>query len=65
VDVQPRIFKRFYRGDAARGRGRFDGGAGLGLALARWIATVHDGDVSLARSSAAGTTFTVFLPHRP
>ena len=63
-DVQSRIFERFYRGDGARGRGRSDGGAGLGLALARWIAKVHDGDVTLARSSAAGTTFTVFLPHR-
>jgi signal transduction histidine kinase len=60
--IQPHIFERFYRGDAARGRGQSDGGAGLGLALARWIATVHGGDVSLARSSEAGTTFTVSLP---
>ena len=49
-------------GDAARGRGQSDGGAGLGLALARWIANVHGGDVTLARSSEAGTTFTVSLP---
>ena len=60
-DVQPHIFERFYRGDAARARSQSDG-AGLGLALARWIATVHGGDVRLARSSAAGTTFTVALP---
>ena len=53
-DVQPHIFERFYRGDAARGRGRSDGGAGLGLALARWIANVHGGDVTLARSSDGG-----------
>jgi len=62
AQIQERIFERFYRGDTARSRGeRPDGGAGLGLALARWIANVHDGDVTLERSSAAGTTFTAFL----
>ena len=61
-DIQPHIFERFYRGDAARAPA--DGGAGLGLALARWIASVHGGDVKLARSSAAGTTFTRASPAR-
>jgi heavy metal sensor kinase len=61
--AQPHIFERFYRGDASRARGtQPDGGAGLGLALARWIANVHGGDVTLARSSEHGTTFAVFLP---
>jgi two-component system OmpR family sensor kinase len=60
-EVQPHIFERFYRADAARGRGHSDG-AGLGLALARWIAKAHGGDVVLAQSSQAGTTFTVTLP---
>ena len=65
AEIQERIFERFYRGDTARARGeRPDGGAGLGLALARWIANVHDGDVTLESSSAAGTTFTAFLRHR-
>lgn len=64
-EIRPHIFERFYRGDAARARtGQSDGGAGLGLALARWIANVHEGDVTLARSSAAGATFTAFLPDR-
>jgi heavy metal sensor kinase len=61
-EIQPRIFERLYRGDAARGRNQPDGGAGLGLALARWIANVHGGEVTLAHSSAAGTTFAVSLP---
>jgi two-component system OmpR family sensor kinase len=60
--MQPHIFERFYRADAARGRGQSNGGAGLGLALARWIANVHGGDVTLAGSSQEGTTFIVSLP---
>ena len=61
ADIQPRIFERFYRVDAARTHGK-DGGAGLGLALARWIARVHGGDVALAASSRAGSTFVITLP---
>ena len=60
-EKQDRIFERFFRAEAIRGRGT-DGGAGLGLALARWIAGVHGGDVTLTRSSQSGTTFTVSLP---
>jgi two-component system OmpR family sensor kinase len=63
AEVQPHIFERFYRVDTARTRhADADGGAGLGLALARWIAEAHGGHLSLTRSSAAGTTFTAFLP---
>jgi two-component system OmpR family sensor kinase len=61
-EVQPHVFERFVRGDAARPT---DGGAGLGLALARWIARAHGGDVHLVRSSAEGTTFTAVLPGHP
>jgi heavy metal sensor kinase len=60
-EIQPRIFERFFRGDAAR---TSDGGAGLGLALARWIARAHGGDVTLVNSSNQGTTFAVALPRR-
>jgi heavy metal sensor kinase len=58
-EVQARIFERFYRVDAARTR---DGGAGLGLALARWIAQAHDGGIVLAASSRLGSTFVITLP---
>jgi two-component system OmpR family sensor kinase len=64
AEIQPRIFERFYRVDAARTHGR-DGGAGLGLALARWIAQVHGGDVALAASSRLGSTFIITLPSAP
>jgi heavy metal sensor kinase len=62
-DSRQLIFERFYRVDRSRARGPADGGAGLGLALARWIARAHGGDVTLTRSSGTGSTFTAFLPH--
>ncbi len=55
------VFERFYRADKARSRSE-DGGAGLGLAIARWIAQAHDGDLELADSDGAGATFIVRLP---
>jgi heavy metal sensor kinase len=58
--AQPHIFERFFRDDAARSSA--GGGAGLGLALARWIARAHGGDVTLVRSSPEGTTVSVILP---
>ena len=64
AEVQSRIFERFYRVDAARTHdGVSDGGAGLGLALARWIAHVHGGDIRLAASSRLGSTFVITLPN--
>ena len=63
AEVQSRIFERFYRVDAARTHdGVSDGGAGLGLALAKWIAHVHGGDITLAASSRLGSTFVITLP---
>ena len=56
------IFERFYRADDARGAE--EGGAGLGLAIAREIARAHGGDIYAA--SAQGTTsFTVWIPQGP
>jgi signal transduction histidine kinase len=54
-----RIFERFVRLDAARGR---PGGAGLGLPIARCIAEAHGGTLVLADSGPAGSTFRVRLP---
>ena len=61
-EIQPHIFERFFRSDVARTSS--DGGAGLGLALARWIARAHGGDVTLVRSSQESTTFAATLPTR-
>jgi two-component system OmpR family sensor kinase len=63
ADIRPHIFERFFRGDAARRSAAHDG-AGLGLALARWIANAHGGDVILARTSPSGSTFVISLPSR-
>jgi two-component system OmpR family sensor kinase len=65
VEAQPHIFERFYRSERARGRAPTDsGGAGLGLAIARWIAQLHHGEITLVSSSVSGTVFRIRLPAR-
>lgn len=53
------IFEKFYREDGARSTQ--DGGAGLGLAIAREIARAHGGELT-ARSVEGRTTFTLRIP---
>jgi signal transduction histidine kinase len=57
----PHVFERFYRGDASRPR---DGGAGLGLSIAQWIASVHDARIALASEPGVGTRATVIFPRQ-
>lgn len=54
----PHIFERFYRADRARARG----GAGLGLAIARWVAEVHGGRLTAESSPGKGSRFSFWLP---
>lgn len=56
---QERIFERFWRGDA--GRGRREGGTGLGLAIVRSIMKAHGGAIRV-QSGAGQTTFTLEFP---
>ena len=55
-----RIFEQFYRLDSARSS---SGGAGLGLAIASNIVTLHGGKIN-ARSADETVEFTVTLPVR-
>ena len=53
------IFEKFFRMDEARSTNT--GGAGLGLAIAKEIVTLHGGAIN-ASSENELTTFTVTLP---
>ena len=53
-----RIFDRFVQLDPAR---RSEG-AGLGLTIAKWIADVHGGSLTVESSGPSGTTFCLAVP---
>ena len=55
-----RVFDRFYRADDSRSSQ--SGGAGLGLAIAKWALEAQGGDLSLAGNSGPGCTFRLTLP---
>jgi signal transduction histidine kinase len=56
----PNLFERFYRVDKARARA--SGGVGLGLAIGRWIARAHGGEIEVESTPGSGTLFQVRLP---
>lgn len=55
-----RVFERFYRIDKARSRAA--GGAGLGLAIARWAVEVNGGSISFRDKDGPGTLCRIDLP---
>ncbi|MGK0190478.1 MAG: two-component system heavy metal sensor histidine kinase CusS [Verrucomicrobiales bacterium] len=59
-DDQSKVFRRFYRADAARSR-EIDG-FGLGLNLALEIARAHSGELVLVKSDAQSTIFRLTIP---
>lgn len=57
-DDLPHIFDRFYRRDTAHATR----GLGLGLPIARRVAELHDGEITVESTPGEGSLFTVYLP---
>ena len=58
---QPNVFKRFYRGDNVTQSGD-DAGAGIGLAIAKEIANMHQATIEIdSRNEKPGTRFYVYF----
>lgn len=57
IDELPHIFDRFVRGSNA-----IPGGTGLGLPVAKAIATAHGGSLSIDSREGQGTSVTLLLP---
>ncbi len=62
-ETVPHIFDRFFRADPARSPAAE--GAGLGLALVKWIVEQHRGRISVDSAPGRGSIFTVRLPLAP
>lgn len=61
VADRERVFERFYRASNASSIPG-NPGAGLGLAVVKWIAELHGGAVKIANAAGQGTLITVSLP---
>ncbi len=55
----PKIFNRFYR--VGKSRSQEMGGSGLGLAICKWIATLHNGVITVESELHKGSAFTITL----
>ena len=59
-EILPRVFDRFFRGDPAHSQ-TVDG-CGLGLSIAQWIVSAHNGAIKIESAAMKPTTVTVRLP---
>jgi two-component system, OmpR family, sensor kinase len=60
AEALPHIFERFYRAEPSRSK-EVDG-AGLGLALVKWIVDQHQGRIEVESEPGKGSSFCVLLP---
>jgi heavy metal sensor kinase len=60
LEHQAKVFDRFYRVDSSRSRDA--GGAGLGLAIAKWVVEAHGGRIHLRNVPESGCIFCIRLP---
>ena len=60
TEHRERIFDRFFRVDEARSRD--GGGAGLGLAIAKWAVDMHGGQITVGQRPGGGAEFRILLP---
>jgi heavy metal sensor kinase len=61
ADKIDNVFERFYRADSARTHGEQEG-AGLGLSIAAWITSAHQGEIRVENRDEGGCCFTVRIP---
>ena len=62
-DELPLVFERFHRADQSRAQSTSSqGGAGLGLSIARQIARAHGGEVEAKSGPDEGSAFTLRIP---
>ena len=59
-ELQPRVFERFFRGDASHNNAV--DGCGLGLSIAQWIVTAHRGEIHFSSEPDKLTTVSAKLP---
>jgi len=59
-EILPRVFDPFFRGDSSHSHAVE--GCGLGLSIARWIASAHGGTIQITSAPNQLTTATLRLP---
>jgi signal transduction histidine kinase len=68
IGIEPealqRIFERFYRADSSRNKTNAEG-YGLGLSIAKMIADIHQGSITLSSQQGVGTTAIINIPLAP
>ena len=59
-ESQKKIWNRFYKSDASRGKDR--SGTGLGLSITKEIITAHNENIDVISTEGVGTEFIFTLP---